>query len=344
MKKLLIALLSITLIFTGAFVIKTSEAQAAIKIPSSVFIKGAFYLVQKVDNKYYNVPASRTSNEYSATMTPGSIYFNNGTYKGAAQVTLKVLSTSHSIITYANTTTTGFITLKKINIAFSKGNTLLPDKSVQHSQWFTYRPKSTGEHAVRFTTTDKQKWTPYITYRWDTSGLGIGGVRSIAQNDIQSNLQDFTVSEQTPQEEINDNLITTETGNFFKPSENHFEGNAIQKNLTFKELNLQFYDEELETSVHKMKNYLTGDTVTLQDTVERIVFDEERDSSEVYVESNDEPLEFKGDLTQEYPVGSNLSLEFEVVEMNEEYDLNTIDYIKEFSNTGEIPDISNFIK
>lgn len=344
MKKMLVALLSIILIFTSAFVIRAPEAQAALKVPSSVFVKGAFYLVQKYDNKFYNVPASRTATDYSVTMTPGSIYFNNGTYKGAAQVTLKVLSTNHSIITYANTTTTGFITLKTINIAFSKGNTLLPNKKVQHSQWFTYRPKSTGEHAVRFTTTDKQQWTPYITYRWDTSGLPIGGIKSIAQNDIQSNLQDIIVSEQTPQEKVEDNLITTETGNFFKPSENHFEGNAVQKKLTLKELNLQFYDEELESSVYKMKNYLAGDTVTLEDTVERIVFDKERDSSEVYFESNDEPLEFKGNLTDEYPVGSNLSLAFEVVEMDEDYELNTIDYIKEFSDTGLIPDIANFIK
>ena len=343
MKKLLFTLLSIVLIFTTAFVIKSPEAHA-IKVPSSVFTKGAFYLVQKVDNKYYNVAASTTANDYSVRMTPGSIYFNNGVYKGAAQVNFNVLSTNHSVITYANTTTTGFVTLKKMNISFSKGSSLLPNKTVQSTQWFTYRPKTTGLHSARYTTTDKQKWTPYITYRWDNSGLPIGGVKSIAQNTTQSNLQEFAVSDETPQEELENNLITTKNGNFFKPSENHFEGSIIQKNLTLKELNLQFYDETLEASVYKMKNYVTGDTVTVEDTVQKIDYNDERNSSEVYFESNNEPLEFRGDLTNSYVPGTKLSLSFDVVEMDEEYELNTINYIKEFSDTGEIPNISNFIQ
>lgn len=347
MNKTMLLVLSTSLAVTTLLSVNVSEVDAAKKDPKSIFLKGAHYVIQKIDNKYYNVPASTSSNDYSVTMTPGSLSFNDGKNKGLASVEFNALSTKHSVITYAKTSRLGAITLKKMNISLSKGNKDIDNKRVESSQWFSYRPSSTGMHKVRFVTTDSNiKWTPYVVYRWDTGGLPIGGTRSIMQSsedDMISTYENLSIVDKNPQEQLEESMISTDAGNFFIPSENHYEETTIKDSLSFKELNLQFYDENLETVVYQMKNYTTGDTVIMKDKVTKVEFNEETSSSELYFESNKEPLEFEGDLTSEELTGTDLSLEFEVVELEKDYQLTVLDYNKEFMDTEKIPNIDNFI-
>lgn len=164
-----------------------------------------------------------------------------------------------------------------------------------------------------------------------------------SEDDMISTYENLSIVDKNPQEQLEESMISTDAGNFFIPSENHYEETTIKDSLSFKELNLQFYDENLETVVYQMKNYTTGDTVIMKDKVTKVEFNEETSSSELYFESNKEPLEFEGDLTSEELTGTDLSLEFEVVELEKDYQLTVLDYNKEFMDTEKIPNIDNFI-
>lgn len=337
MKKII--LITASLIIAMTLILPTTQVEAAKKIPSSIFTKGILFLVKKVDSSFYNVPATTEAGEDYVQITPGTIAFNNGTNGGVAQINFTVLSTGHHVITYANAPLSGFITLQKVNISVSKGASLLADKTVQATQWFSYRPSSTGDFNVRYTTTEKHKWTPYMTYRWDNGGLNPGQGKSIEDPELVQ-IPSKTIDEET----VLTNMITTKEGNFFKPSKGHVNKFKTKRQLTLKELNLQFYDEVLKTSVYKMKDFVNGDNVIMNDTVNSVEFNEDNNTSNIYFLSNEEPLQFKGDLTNKYQNGDNLTLSFTVVPLDDQYELNTINYIKDFYETDQVPDINEYIE
>lgn len=292
------------------------------------FYKGAWYGLNKVTNNYYSIKPSASGTSSSISLTPGTIAYNTGSNGGISQIDFKVAGTSGSVVVYANTDALGTVTLKKINLSISKGSSLKASKSANAGQWLIHRPSSTGNYYARYTTTEKRKWTPYIIYNTSiTHGLGVGGSKSLVEK-----------------ETIETNLVSTEIGNYIKPSREHYEGFAFDLSdvLTLKELDNEFYDETLQTSVYSMKHFSVGDVVKVRDTITKVTYNSETDESELYFETREEPLQFKGNLVGKYKEGDNLNLTFKVKSLDEKYNLYAIDYLADYLITSEIPSIEDF--
>ncbi|MRX73467.1 hypothetical protein GJU40_15090 [Bacillus lacus] len=327
-KKTVSILCSIVILTTLVF--SVPKVDAANPAASTIF-KGLWYVIQALDNKYYSVPKSVTTTQYAVTTTPGSVAFNEGKNGGIAQIDFNVTSTGHSVNLYASTSPTGLVTLRKINLSVSKGSSLLASKSAHHTQYLFYRPNSTGNHYARFTTTEKRTWTPYVSYRFDAGGLPVGG------SSIVANAVPVTVSDE--------DLINAPSGTYLKPSEEHMNivPEKPTKSLNLSELNMQFFDETLEMPVLKMKDYETGDTVLFSDTLSKVEYESETDQSNLYFISNEEPIQFKGDLTNSYFKGDKINLSFKVVSLDEEFGLNTVDYLKNYLDSDLVPHIEEYI-
>lgn len=293
----------------------------------SVFTKGAWYMLDKTSNKYYSVAPTATGNINNMSLTPGEIYYNSGKNGGISQIDFKVGGTGGSVVLYANTSATGTISLKKINLSISKDSSLKASKSANAGQWLIYRPGSTGNYYARYTTTEKRKWTPYIMYSTTNNyGLGVGKYKNTAKETIETN------------------LITTDNGNYIKPSKSHYEGYNfnLPEELTLKELDMEFFDETLNTPVYSMKHFSVDDIVRVKDSIMDVNYDAESDESQIYFESREEPLQFKGNLKEQYHKGDILNLTFKVKSFDEQYNLYAIDYLVDYLLTSQVPDIEDF--
>lgn len=309
--------------------------------------KLAWPIAKKAGNYFYNVDASFTSGKYADTVTPGSIYYNNGTYGTSSYFDFNFVSASHSVNMYADTAIWNFGS--NISVILTNPNgTYVRNRSVDPTQWTTYSPGVTGTYRAQYVVNKKEKWTPYLVYRADE-----GFVTSAK---VSSDFKNYPISQDLETDITNHFVTDSKYGNIITPSKEHYQSgeNTVRslstegtnQALTADELDKQYYDNKLNVHVYSMKDYNAGDTVHFEDTIQEIKFDKEANQTIFTFEGGKENhnVKFKGNITDLYETGDTLQLEFKVEKLTDEYpDLAVIDYLKHILDKDEVPEIDNYL-
>ncbi|MBM7553764.1 hypothetical protein [Thalassobacillus pellis] len=258
-------------------------------------------------------------------------------------------SSSHSVNIYADAPFYQLFTGKITVILENPYRSWVVNRSVNPTQWTIYEAGATGSYRAIWIQNDKEKWTPYLTYRHNR-----GYAVSRANQSIEKEIFKTTTALASPSKkaEISEHFITVEKyGNIIKPSNSHIatttEKTNLSNTLTAEELDQQFFDKELGVHVYALKDYSAGDVIYLKDTIKEIKFDKESNNTIFTVgDDNDQhDLSFAGNITNKYDVGEELKLKFNVenlIKGNSE--LTIIDYFKfALDNNNKAPNINKFI-
>ena len=305
-------------------------------------------------NAFVNKTASYTKNSLGEVISPGSITFNQGNYGPTSYFDFK-MSNGNSVILRANSSI--FLWSRKLIITLENPNRDdVVDAVVTHGQWVGYAPGMSGTYRVRFGTTEKHDWTPYIEYRYDRAG---GQYQSSAVSSLStSNSLSLTENKTTQETDgLSDDLsiIPAENyiaikkyGNVIKPSNEHIKNKELKKEkkeyLTALDISNQFIDLKFNTNVYALKDYSAGETIKFKDKIIDIYYDEENNETAFVFKGEQSELRFANDLTKTYKKGDTLDLKFNVVKLSSDSKyLEVLDFMKYMADMDESPSIDGYL-
>ncbi|MGP0585690.1 hypothetical protein [Paenibacillus timonensis] len=273
-------------------------------------------------------------------VSSGKIGYNkkdDSGYGASSKHDVVVSSTSEQIETFAETDFINMFTAKIAVIITDPQNNDVVSKTLTHEQYVFYNPTRTGTYSIRYVDENKLNWNLYVTlssYQIDISSKNAVNVLGSDGKLRRALYKDGKV--------------------YIYPSETHkssFLKESLSLNNTFnnktvslKELQTQFYDEELKRNVRDLKDYRIGDSIHFKDEVASIEYDPNSNHTLIGFKDQDNDIVnwvFKDNLLDRFKVGDVIELKLNVVEETEEFE--NIDLIKPFKTVVRLLRVSTII-
>lgn len=278
----------------------------AFKLASWVLIKASntfFYRTPQIIDKGGNWVASSS----------GSVSFGNGSNDvRRVKFTTNVSTARNHLDVFAQTWITGWLDTITIFIEDSSGNEVYGGQVGHNQHIFTDYNLPLGTYTTYYVSGSSRDWDCWI-YRYDFNGT----YRSTDASDITSNMVYNPYMQKS----------------YTIPSDSHVQTKIARSNniLTAQDLVNEFYDDQLNCSVNRMKNYGIGDTIYVVDVITNLEYNDSTDVTTIYfgnttVGSFSWP--FAGDLRNQFKINDKLTFKFNVVEeyATSEYSFETLDY------------------
>lgn len=305
------------------------------KVEAAWWTTLAFKIVNYAGNAWFDRAPTWDENANAITVSSGDISFNDGTYGASSKKVVAVTEDTGELDIWAQTGWYNWPGSISVLITTSWGSDVV-SKSVTHNQHVYYAPGYPGDFTVRWVQNKRQSWDLWLRY-WKGSNYPtvVGNSRSFSG--------EFDVTKSTGKTvkavEINNRIHIV-------PSLSHSKGarnsNAL---LSMADLNDQSFDRQLAERVDDLRDYQVGDRMRFQDVVQAVEYDSTKNETVFTFTGKNEQVQwpFAGNLTDRFPVGSTLALEFQVVANDERFE--TIDYIKYgYENGGKAPTIESFVR
>lgn len=332
MKKKLIStmvILSICFLSFGSFSSSENAAEAA--SVTSWIKKGVFYVLKKGANNWYTINANTSTGPYGATVTPGTLNFNQGNVGASVKFNVASQSTKHSLAVYALSSPINFGKKLSIIVTNPKGNDTL-NTSVNPGQYRGFKFGLTGTYVARFVINNSWKAAPYVAYRYDDA-YKTYGTKSLVVNEPISD----TIVDVVETEDYGD-LIEPE---FLK----NVEVSSTNGTINIKDLLTLMTDDNGNYAV-SIRNYNVGDIIQFSDQIYSLEYDSEDNNTKIFFESQHEEedyLKFNGDLTKNFVIGEEFSIDMAVESLSEKDELKLPSYYKYLmDNENKAPELSLF--
>lgn len=130
---------------------------------------------------------------------------------------------------------------------------------------------------------------------------------------------------------------------------NRNNSHSEKKSYTMEELYMEFYNDELKMLSNQATTLAAGSTVYLNDVITYLEYDRENNktifhfTADIAENINSHELHFNGDLTGSYFPGDKLNLLFNVHPLTEDRKFIDLDYNINFSKSGKLPSIDQFL-
>jgi hypothetical protein len=358
MKKLLILLTATMMllsIFIGsnkiamAYSLDEAKIQAnAGKDPISIqnlwlsYLESIYTIGAYVSNQTYNVPAISAEINGAVGTTTGSRLYNDD--DSWAQTKVKFQNYYDSIYAFGLTSPVNSWT-KKIGIMIRRDSSgvIVAGGNVGHDEGITAYRMSTGNYTVIYNIHDPIKWNLGVFYFFNnppcTQCLPTEGPKPLALDEQQSNnLYHFknNLSFIIPQQEA------------FK--ENNTNSKLKKSFLTINDLLNDHFDEELQDYAHSLKSFNVGDSIIVSDTITDIYYDSDKNATSLGFDYWDKTSsneiskiywEFNGDLMSRFSIGDSVSFKTEVISINKDLNLETLDILGYQAEVA--PNIDSFL-
>lgn len=207
------------------------------------------------------------------------------------------------------------------------------NKTISSGQHFILKPTKTGNWTVNFTSTESKRWSCWVIYD------------PLAP--IKLPLPQKSINVQTG-EEKNINIYKTQDMIYVLPSDDFKSFSNLNLRNSFISMNdlvNETYDLKNSHFIRMFKNYSIGDVIYFKDRIGNIEYCEEVNATKFTFNILDDTIDwyFKGDLTNIYNTGEDLSLKFKVVTeyADNNFEFETLDYLKNSINGYE--DISQYL-
>lgn len=293
--------------------------------------KAVFYVLKKGANNWYTVKASTSTSKYGATVTPGTLSFNQGNVGASVKFNVLSKSTKHSMSVYTTSSFTNWGKRVSLIVTNPKGNDTM-NVSVNPGQYKGFKFGLTGTYVARFVVNDKWKLAPHVSYRYDDA-YKTYGTRSL--NPI--NLEPVVETVETP-----------EYGELVVPEFND-EINTVDLNseINMKQFMTLMTDDQGEY-VMGIRDYDIQDELHFKDNINSIMYDSETNETSIYFDSkNDEDsyLKFSGDIRDSLNIGDSLQLTMSIVSLDDEEKIKVPSYGKYLlDNENKAPLLQDFLK
>ena len=303
-----------------------AEGEAA---PASVIQylwKAAFmaakWAVVKADNTLFNRdPQIINPGGNWVASSSGDVSFGNGDDDARRVKFTTTVSNSHNHLdVFAQTGITGWLDTITIFMEDSSGDEVYGGQVTHNQHIFTSYDLPLDTYTTYYVYSDNRDWDCWI-YRYDFSA---DYARSAVSSDTPSYASNMVYNPETQKSYI----IPSDTA---VPSSR----SAISDNtLTAQDLVDEFYDDQQDCSVNRLKSFDVDDTIFVTDVVTDLKYDESTNTTKLYFGNTTDgsfSWPFAGDLRSQINVNDELTFEFSVVEeyATDEYSFETLDYFLE---------------
>ncbi|GEN85152.1 hypothetical protein SLU01_34640 [Sporosarcina luteola] len=357
MKKIL-TLLTATMMLLSIFIVSNKTAMASsldeariqvdgasdeISIQNSklweIYLNAVYEIGGHIANENYFVPAVVSSSDIPGVVgtTTGSRNYTKD--ESFARTGMNVQSDRDSMTAFGMTDVVNSWT-KKIGIAVIRNSNMdiVPGsgKNVGHGEGVTVRNMWPGGYTVLFNIHDPIKWNVGVMYFINRPPceqcLPLDGP------------QPYELEEQKNNMMLQKNYFDFENNRVFNiPQQEAFKENNTNSNLKTKktifsinDLMNDHFDEVLQDYVHSLKSFNIGDSIIVSDTITDIYYDSEKQTTSLGFDYSDKRdsnkiskiyWEFAGDLMSQFSIGDSVSFKTEVIPINRDLNLETLDIL-----------------
>lgn len=279
--------------------------------------KVAKWILVKADNALFNRdPQIIDKGGNWMASSSGSVSFGNGPDDvRRVKFETTVSERYNHLDAFAQTGITGWLDTITIFIENSNGNEIHGGQVNDGQHILTSNDLPLDTYTTYYVYSSKRKWDCWL-YRYDFTD---DYTRSASSPDITSNMvynPDTQKSYIIPSDSVVQSKITKDGA------------------LTAQDLVNEFYDDQLNCSVHRMKNYNIDDTIYVTDIITNLQYDDSTDITTIYFGNTTDGSffwPFAGDLRNQFAVNDELTFKFNVVEeyATNEYSFETLDYFLE---------------
>lgn len=303
-------------------VVEENNASAVGKYLWKAAFKAAKWALVKTDNALFNRDPQITDPGGNwVASSSGSVSFGNGSDDVRRVKFTTNVSTAHNHLdVFAQTGVTGWLDTITIFIEDSSGEEVYGGQVTHNQHIFTDYDLPLSTYSTYYVYSDNRKWDCWI-YRYDFTD---DYSRSTSTSDTSSYASNMVYNPGTQKSYIVPSDILTPSGRIAK------NGNV----LTAQDLVNQFYDDQLNCSVNRMKNYDIDETIYVADVITDLKYDYGKDITTIYFGNTTDgsfSWPFAGDLRSQMKVNDELTFKFKVVEeyATSEYSFETLDYFLE---------------
>lgn len=203
---------------------------------------------------------------------------------------------------------------------------------------------SSGEYKIIYNIHDPIKWDLGVFYCINTPPctqcIPLEEPQPYAIEDKQNNalLENYS---------YNNTVFTIPQQEAFK--NNNTKSKPKKSVLTINDLLNDMFDEELQEYVHSLKSFNTGDSIIVSDTITDIYYDSDNQTTSFgfdYLDKMDSEIskvywEFVGDLRNQFSIGDSVSFKTEVVYIDRDLNLESLDILG--FTTNVTPNIDSYL-
>lgn len=335
-------------------VVHTSPEEVYVNktFPWRTVLKYSYKIADYYKNKFINRKPTTNFGINRDTISSGTINFNNkykSGYGAFVKKDIRATRGGHEIEMWANSGALFWTGKIGVSLKDKNGNYRI-NRTVGHNQYSWYKVPSwnTGSYVAEYSTTEKASWNLWVGYCHYSRGGG-GRERPLPQFEKQGNITGSIVNGN-----VLEDIKFKDIGNkrYILPSNSHMNSKSNKMNkvgrsyYSFSQLHEQFYDYSLGIYVDVAKDFSVGDTILISDDIVSLEYNEVKDETKFGFKFKDEKVDyihFSGNLTNEYDVGDNIKFQFKLLPVAENEIFVVLDYNKIFEETGETPDIKQFL-
>lgn len=306
------------------------------------YLNAVFEITGAVSNYFYYAPAKRAEIPGAYGATTGTIaYTNNNPF---AETTVNFKDYYDSIYAFGKVAPGNFN--KKIGIAIYRASnwTRVAGNNVYSGEGVTAGRMSSGEYKIIYNIHDPIKWDLGVFYFINTPPctqcIPLEEPQPYAIEDKQNNalLENYS---------YNNTVFTIPQQEAFK--NNNTKSKPKKSVLTINDLLNDMFDEELQEYVHSLKSFNTGDSIIVSDTITDIYYDSDNQTTSFgfdYLDKMDSEIskvywEFVGDLRNQFSIGDSVSFKTEVVYIDRDLNLESLDILG--FTTNVTPNIDSYL-
>lgn len=294
------------------------------------YLEAAFGIGQYFDNRKYNVKAKSANITGAVGTTTGTRAFTRKDSWASTKVTFR--NYYDSIYAFGRASPANSFT-KQIGISIYRNSTgtKVTGRTLNSHQGITAGRMSTGTYTVHYNVHDPIKWNLGVFYFFNSPPC----TQCLPLDESQPNTIEEKQNNMLLQNYFeNDTVFTIPQEEAFK--ENNTKSKTKKSILTINDLKNDHFDEELQEYVHSLKSFNIGDSITIADTITDIYYDSDKQASSLgfdYLDKTDPNenykiyWEFAGDLTSQFTVGDSVSFKTEVVPINKDLNIETLDIL-----------------
>lgn len=284
--------------------------------------KAAKWAVVKIDNTLFNRdPQIVDPGGNWVASSSGDVSFGNGDDDARrVKFTTSVSNSQNHLDIFAQTDITGWLETITIFTEDSSGNEVYGGQVTHNQHIFTSYDLPLDTYTTYYVYSGNRDWDCWI-YRYDFSAYN---ARSATPFDVPSCASNMVYNPDTKKSYIipSDSAVPS--------SRSTNSGNALRA----QDLVDEFYDDQQDCSVNRMKSFNVADTIFVTDIVTNLKYDESTNITKLYFGNTTEgsfSWPFAGDLRSQISVNDELTFEFKVVEeySTDEYLFETLDYFME---------------
>lgn len=290
------------------------------KISWTAAIEALQWILIKADGKLFYRDPTSSSTSTSVTTSSGTVQYGKDAQRTKFNFNV---SSGKSLDLWAQTSFSGWLKKISIFVENSSGNQVAGNYVTHNQHIFT--SIGSGKYSCYYVGSDGDKWDSWLT---------------ISQSSKRANdnkgVMDYTTGKE-----------------YVIPSAQHREMQErnVSNELNATELDNEFFDDELGISVNMTKHFDVGETIIFKDVIDGIQYiPEENKTILTFKTDKGEDLvwPFSNDLSNEFSVGEEISLDLKVVSEfeSEGYTFQNLDYILEAYAGMEnniYPDIHNYL-